>query len=191
MLNDVIILRKIKEGDIKTFEHVFRQYYSPLCLYSFSITGRKDISEEIIQELFYVIWKERENIQVLRSIKNYLYGAVRNQSLHYIEHQHVQQRHREKVMNEKKSQEEITPQDQLEYTELEDLINNTLNKFPERRMKIFQMHRIEGKKYKEIAEYFCVSVKTIEAEMTKAYQVLRVEIEKYTNSDYDFERKKR
>ena len=52
MLEDLLILRKIKEGDIKTFESVFRLYYSPLCLYAFSITGRKDIAEEIVQELF-------------------------------------------------------------------------------------------------------------------------------------------
>ena len=57
MLEDLLILRKIKEGDIKTFESVFRLYYSPLCLYAFSITGRKDIAEEIVQELFYVFGK--------------------------------------------------------------------------------------------------------------------------------------
>ncbi|MBK5720896.1 RNA polymerase sigma-70 factor [Dysgonomonas sp. Marseille-P4677] len=181
MLNDLLVLKKIKEGDIKTFEEVFRNYYASLCFYSFSITNRKDIAEEIVQELFYVLWKDRQEIQVLRSVKNYLYGAVRNQSLQYLEHRDVQERHRQTILQKNESEQDLTPDLQMEYKELENVINRTLKQLPERRLRIFKMHRLEGKKYKEIAEYFAVSVKTIEAEMTKAYQVLRHEIEKYSH----------
>ncbi|WP_029902109.1 RNA polymerase sigma-70 factor [Prevotella sp. 10(H)] len=181
MLNDLFVLKKIKEGDIKTFEQVFRQYYAPLCLYGCSITKRRDVAEEIVQELFYVWWKDRENIQILHSLKSYLYGAVRNQSLQYLEHLEVQGRHREKVLTTNNKIQDSTPHQQLEYKELEEVINRTLKQLPDRRLKIFRMHRMEGKKYKEIAEILSVSVKTIEAEMTKAYQILRQEIEKYTH----------
>lgn len=179
MLNDVAVFKKIKQGDIKTFEKVFRQYYASLCIYAFSITSRKDISEEVVQDVFYSIWKERENIQILRSVKNYLYGAVRNQSLRYLEHLLVQERHRAYVVNGENFISEPSPQDQLEYKELESIINRTLKKLPERRMQIFRMHRVDGKKYKEIADHFSISIKTVEAEMTKAYRTLRQEIEKY------------
>ncbi|MDH6310237.1 RNA polymerase sigma-70 factor (ECF subfamily) [Dysgonomonas sp. PFB1-18] len=181
MLNDLIAFKKIKEGDIGTFEEVFRRYYAPLHLYSFSITGRRDISEEIIQDLFYTIWKDRENLNILRSVKNYLYGAVRNRSLQYIEHRNVQERHKEATLYQENELYDPTPHEQLEYKELEEVINRTLEQLPERRLKIFRMHRMEGKKYKEIADYFSVSVKTVEAEMTKAYQILRQEIERYTH----------
>lgn len=181
MLNDLLILKKIKEGDIKTFEEVFRHYYTPLCFYSFSITGRKDAAEEIVQELFYVLWKDRQEIQVLRSVKNYLYGAVRNQSLQYLEHRDVRERHRQAVLQTSESEQDLSPDMQLEYKELENIINRTLSQLPERRLKIFKMHRMEGKKYKEIADHLALSVKTVEAEMTKAYQVLRQEIERYNH----------
>lgn len=52
MLNDLFVLAKIKEGDVKAFEKIFRLYYSPLCLYAASITGNRDVAEEIVQELF-------------------------------------------------------------------------------------------------------------------------------------------
>lgn len=54
MLNDVFVLTQIKEGNIKAFETLFRQYYTPLCLYAASITGETDVAEEIVEELFYV-----------------------------------------------------------------------------------------------------------------------------------------
>ena len=52
-----------------------------------------------------------------------------------------------------------------------------MNKMPERRMKIFRMHRFESKKYEEIAQLLSLSVKTIEAEMTKALKALKKEVE--------------
>ena len=51
MLNDVFILTQIKEGNIKAFETLFRQYYTPLRLYAASITGEPDVAEEIVEEV--------------------------------------------------------------------------------------------------------------------------------------------
>ena len=179
---DLFVLKKIKEGDIKAFESIFRLYYTPLCLYATSITGEQEVAEEIVQDLFYVFWKEKEKLQVFLSLKSYLYGAVRNQALQYCEHLEVRNRYRENVLSGDQESKPSDPQDQLEYKELETLINSTLKKLPERRLRIFRMHRFEGKKYAEIASTLSLSVKTVEAEMTKALQMLRKEIENYTQT---------
>jgi len=92
MLNDVFILTQIKEGNIKAFETLFRQYYTPLRLYAASITGEPDVAEEIVEELFYVFWKDREKLEIFHSVKNYLYRSVRNRSIQYCEHQDVKSR---------------------------------------------------------------------------------------------------
>ncbi|MBP3517284.1 MAG: RNA polymerase sigma-70 factor [Parabacteroides sp.] len=180
-MKDLLILTKIKNGDVKAFEQVFRLYYMPLCMYAAGITGRMDIAEEIVQELFYVFWKERERLQLFHTIKSYLYGAVRNQSLQYREHQDVRNRYRDAVLShpDKDDLQQGDPQEQIEYKELEALINRTLQKLPERRLRIFRMHRFEGKKYAEIASLLSLSVKTVEAEMTKALRTLRNELEIY------------
>lgn len=180
-MKDLLILTKIKNGDVKAFEQVFRLYYMPLCMYAAGITGRMDIAEEIVQELFYVFWKERERLQLFHTIKSYLYGAVRNQSLQYQEHQDVRNRYRDAVLShpDKDDLQQGDPQEQIEYKELEALINRTLQKLPERRLRIFRMHRFEGKKYAEIASLLSLSVKTVEAEMTKALRTLRNELEIY------------
>ena len=52
MLNELFILSKIKEGDIKAFEGIFRRYYSPLCWYAAGITGDTASAEEIVEENF-------------------------------------------------------------------------------------------------------------------------------------------
>lgn len=138
-----------------------------------------DVAEEIVGELFYVIWREREGLQIFYSIKSYLYKAVRNESLQYCEHQEVRNRYYEAVRAANKQDMEIDPEEQMEYEELQNLINNALEKLPERRQCIFRMHRVEGKKYAEIASSLSLSVKTVEAEMTKALKTLRKEVENY------------
>lgn len=180
MLNDLFVLAQLKEGNVKVFEALFRQHYSPLCLYAAGITGSVEAGEEIVEELFYVFWKDREKLQLFHSIKSYLYGAVRNEALQYCEHREVRNRHRDKVLAHPDATASSSgPQEQLEYEELQALVARTLAKLPQRRLRIFQLHRMGGKKYAEIAALLSLSVKTVEAEMTKALKVLRKEIENY------------
>ena len=179
MLDELLILKKIKEGDIKAFEELFRCYYSPLCWYAASITGRMEVAEEIVEELFYVLWKDREQLQIFQSVKSYLYKAVRNEALQYCQHKEVKERYREYVLAGNVLEQNSDPHRQLEYEELQGLIRHTLDKLPVRRLQIFQMHRMEGKKYAEIASSLSLSIKTVEAEMTKALRTLRNEIDNY------------
>ncbi|WP_308746741.1 RNA polymerase sigma-70 factor [uncultured Bacteroides sp.] len=183
MLNELLILKKIKESDIKAFEDLFRCYYFPLCCYAAGITGQMEVAEEIVEELFYVLWKEREHLQIFQSVKSYLYRATRNQSLQYCEHEEVRNRHRESVLATSASEQPTDPHQQMEYEELQKFINNTLDKLPVRRRQIFEMHRMEGRKYSEIAARLSLSVKTVEAEMTKALRTLRKEVETYIHME--------
>ncbi len=181
MLSETVLLRNIRRGDVKAFEQVFRQYYVPLYFYALSIINKKEIAEEIVQDLFYVWWKDREKIQIKHSLKSYLYTAIRNKSLQYIEHDNVRERYKQRLLAAESEIQNPSPQQVLEQKELEYILDSTLKKLPERRLRIFKLHRFEGKKYKEIAETLSLSVKTIEAEMSKAYQVLREEVDKYRN----------
>jgi len=170
-----VLYTKIREGDIRAYETLFRRYYEPLCLYCNKITGNMDNAEDIVQELFYTIWKERTHLRIIWSVKSYLYGAVRNQSLQYLERQHVRQQYYQKMVADEmpESDPNDSPQKILEYKELEQRLEFALEKLPKRRRDIFRMSRFEGKKYEQIALEMSLSVKTIEAEMSKALQVLR------------------
>lgn len=182
MLNELMILAKIKEGDIKAFEEVFRRYYAPLCWYAAGITGDAESAEEIVEELFYTLWKNREQLQIFQSVKSYLYRAVRNEAIQYCEHQEVKERYQTFVQTEKEPEASPDPHWQMEYKELQTLVQCALGKLPDRRRRIFTMHRMQGMKYAEIASALSLSVKTVEAEMTKVLRTLRTEIDNYTRT---------
>jgi len=168
----LLTFKKIKEGDIQAFETLFRSYYEPLCRYAYRFVENTETAEEIVQDLFYVLWKERQNLNIFTSVNGYLYRSVKNKSLQQIEKAMVRDAYKE-MYAENAAIETITPQEELEYKELEQFIAETLHRLPERRQKIFRMNRMEGKKYNEIAQELHISVKTVETEMTKTFQTLR------------------
>ena len=173
-MNDFVLYTKVREGDIRAYETLFRRYFEPLCLYGNKIAGNMDVAEEIVQELFYKLWKDRESLRIVLSVKSYLYGAVRNQSLQHLEHLKVRERYYRNVVSElSESASYESPQEILEYKELAQRVEFALERLPKRQREIFRMNRFEGKKYEQIAHEMSLSVKTIEAEMSKALRVLR------------------
>ena len=173
-MDDFALYAKVREGDIHAFETLFRRYFEPLCMYGKKITGDMDAAQETVQDLFYTIWKDRSKLRIVWSVKSYLYGAVRNQSLQYLEHLQIRQRYHQHVAGEfTESSSHDSPQEILEYKELEQRLEYALEHFPKRRRDIFRMNRFEGKKYEQIAHELSLSVKTIEAEMSKALKTLK------------------
>ncbi|HUS86193.1 MAG TPA: RNA polymerase sigma-70 factor [Bacteroidales bacterium] len=175
MVTDREIIRRIRQGDIKQFESLFRSSYCSLLTYAATILKNRDTAEEIVQELFYVLWRDRKRINILTSLNGYLFRAVYNRCMHHVEHQKVVQRHADEYKNIS-GIEYDDPAELLKYKELHERIVVIMDKLPERCARIFCMNRFEGLKYAEIAQELSISVKTVEANMGKALRELRKEL---------------
>jgi len=174
------IVNKIKQGNIRVFEKVFRELYSPLCGYANKIINDHDKAEEIVQEIFYNIWKKKEELTINISLKSYLYKSVKNGCLQIAQHQLVKDKYKQFVINSD-SNKQPSPETELEVKEINMAIDQTLDALPERCKEIFYMNRFEGLKYREIAEKLSVSQKTVEANISKALKHLRKNLEQYTD----------
>ena len=172
MIRDNEIIGRIRQGDIKQFEALFRSSYASLVKYAKTLIKDHDTAEEIVQELFFRLWQNKEKIQIVSSLNGYLFRSVHNRCLHYIEHLKVVERHEQEISFEHSSGAE-SPAEVLQYKELQAKIARTIEKLPERCGQIFCMNRFEGLKYSEIAEKLSVSVKTVEANMGKALKEFR------------------
>ena len=175
MVTDRDIISGIRNGDIGQYESLFRSTYSSLVNYARSILKDNDTAEEIVQDLFYVLWRDRKKIKIMTSLKGYLFRAVYNKSMHYLEHQKVVSRHAGKASTGV-SIDTVDHFEALKYKELHEKITTIISKLPERCARIFCMSRFEGLKYHEIAEELSISVKTVEANMGKALKEFRKEL---------------
>ena len=172
MLRDFEIVRRIREGDAGQFESLFRSSYVSLVRYAKTLIKDHDTAEEIVQDLFFRLWKDKEKLQIESSLNGYLYRAVHNRCLHHIDHNRVVEKYAREmaVVDQEKSE---SPTDILHYRELQAKIADILERLPEKCGKIFYMSRFEGLKYSEIAEKLSISVKTVEANMGRALKEFR------------------
>jgi len=175
MIRDTEIIGRIRQGDVGQFESLFRSSYVSLVRYAKTLIKDHDTAEEIVQDLFFRIWQDKEKIKIESSLNGYLFRSVHNRCLHYIEHNRVVERHAEE-MSYRQSERQESPSDILHYKELQARITRILEKLPERCGKIFYMSRFEGLKYSEIAEKLSVSVKTVESNMGRALKEFRKEL---------------
>jgi RNA polymerase sigma-70 factor, ECF subfamily len=172
MISDNEIIRRIRQGDKAEFESLFRSSYVSLVRYAKSIIKDYDTAEEIVQDLFFRLWQNRGKINIESSLNGYLYRAVHNKCLHYIDHLKIVGRHAQETAYGQTARTE-DPVDIIRYKELQEKINLILERLPGRCSLIFCMNRFEGLKYIEIAEKLSVSVKTVEANMGRALKEFR------------------
>lgn len=170
--------RKIVKGDLHAFERVFKNYYEDLCFFAYKYLKDMDIAQQTVQDIFFILWKNRQSIDVQTSLHSYLYAATKNHCLKYIR----SKKYEEKYINYSKVAPEnkvATPIDELNVKELNQIIELTLKSLPERTKLIFTLSRYKGLKYYEIAEKLSISVKTVEANMGKALKALRKNLTEY------------
>ena len=170
--------RKIQQGNIKEFERPFRKMYTELCHYALRFVKDMDVAEEVVQDLFYNYWKNKDRIDINTSLKSYLYQATKNRCLKVIEHNSVKERYVQEIQAQQ-VEHSFEADQAVETEELTQIIDSTLDQLPERCRQIFIMSRFEGMKYHEIAEKLSVSIKTVEANMGKALKIFRINLKQY------------
>lgn len=175
-LLEVNLIQKIKNGDSKQFEQLFKSYYSLLCNYASQFLEQKEDAEEVVQELFFQLWKKRKELQIHTSFRAYLYRATYTGCMDKIRKEKVRNSYKEKQMKFQKNEYE---EHALEASEIDQIILDTLSKLPENVKKVFKMSRFEGMKHREIAEQLSISVKTVEANMGKALKLFRNNLKDY------------
>ena len=172
------IIQRIQQGDKPAFEELLRSLYSHLCNFAFTFLKEQAASEEIVQEMFFKIWEKREELEIKSSIKSYLFSSVRNHCLNQLKHLEIRDTY--KVYNEQQIQySEQQGHDSAIEHELEERIEIAIASLSVERQKVFKLSRFEGKKYKEIAEELDISIKTVEAQMSKALKFLREVLKDY------------
>jgi len=172
MISETEIIRRIRQGDKGQFESLFRSSYVSLVRYAKTIIKDHDTAEEIVQDLFVRLWQERQKLKIESSLNGYLFRAVHNRCLHWLDHSRVVEKHA-REMSEKQEEKTESPVEIMQYNELQLKIAKVIEKLPERCGRIFCMNRFEGFKYAEIAEKLSVSVKTVEANMGRALKEFR------------------
>jgi len=177
-MKDPLIIR-IKLGDKQAFELLFRKYYVRLCGFANKFLDDPDLATDIVQEVFIKIWEGRVDLDSEDSVKSYIFKITQNLSLNKLRRSRIESKYLEILKLEYHENQEFSVHESLLAQELGNNITLAIAKLPAECRKVFELNRIEGFKYKEIAEKLDISVKTVEAQMSKALRILRTELRDY------------
>jgi len=178
-------LENLKKGDSKAFESVFRFWYEPIVNFADEYLSDLESARNIVQNIFLRLWEKHNLVDPDSNLKSYLYMATRNACLSHIRHLKVESAYFEKSLRcsedlqlNYEALNELN-MEQLDFNRLEQLIQETIDSLPERCREVFIMSRYEDLKNKEIAEKLDISVKAVEANITRALAKLRESTKEY------------
>ncbi|HBL78330.1 MAG: hypothetical protein A2W90_16265 [Bacteroidetes bacterium GWF2_42_66] len=182
-MNDFFMLR-FKNGDEKAFETIFKSDYNKIVGFCNQFVNDRERAKNQAQEAFINLWLNREKIATFNGIRSFLYTYAKSACLNYIRHEKVVSKYSDKQLQQKENllnREVLESFDfnSLEFSELEELILRSIDELPEKCRQVFVMSRFDGKTNREIAEELGISVKSVEANMTRALKALKSNLSDY------------
>jgi len=179
------LIKAIKARDEKAFREFFFLYYKDLYKYATFILKREVEADDILQEVFLSVWNQGDKLNVTVSFNSYLYRAVYLKCIKLLKKHELERKHqvdysliiREAFLLENYSDKNI-PASIVE-KEFRLKLKTAVESLPNKTRQTFQLSRNEGLKNHEIAEKMQISIKAVEANMTRALKLLKRNLKEF------------
>lgn len=164
------LLPRIAIGDQRAFSELYDLFYPALLKHVTLKVQGLAIAEDILHDLFLSIWKGRERICEIDSLPAYLYTSCR-----YLVIAHHRENATEALRDEYFEWADSTRpiEERLYYRYLLDVVNEEIERLPEKCKEVFKLSRLECKTNKEIALHLHISESTVENQINKALKRLK------------------
>ncbi|MBX2840489.1 MAG: RNA polymerase sigma-70 factor [Flammeovirgaceae bacterium] len=181
-----ILKKKIAEdNDNVAFKELYDFFFDSLFNIGYSILQNREITKELVSDVFISLWKTRNKLSEIANLEAYLYVAIKNQCLRYLK-RNAMEKYTDSIDENKLGIKNIdfnSPDRVIEFAELKIRYDRVTTNLPEKCQKVFLLVKDEGKKYKEVAKLMDISIKTVENHMLKAMKALREEFRKEKNNN--------
>ncbi|SMO32206.1 RNA polymerase sigma-70 factor, ECF subfamily [Saccharicrinis carchari] len=177
------LLELLNKKQEAAFEVVFSLYYPRLVYFAKEYVPHED-AEGLVQDAFIAFWEKHPSLTNKFQLQSYLYTSVKNNCLMHLRHQKVKKRYDEMAALEMQNLLHLSALKQLDtsivsFQEIESIIERTMADLPPRCREIFTLSRFENKKNQEVAKALNISVKAVEAQISKALKVLKIALKDF------------
>ena len=174
--NETLLLAALKMDSHEAFVQIFRRYYPDLVFFVSRFIPDMETCEDIVQEAFIKIWANRKFLEIRTSLKTYLVSLVQNLALNEIKHRKVKTLYRNKYHEMIMS---LPADEHILYTELNDAVENLFSQLDPEVLETYMLSRSHHLKYTEIAKKLNISVRTVEARISKTIRFLQSNLKDY------------
>lgn len=164
------------------FSRFFQENQEKFLAFAYSYLRDKAEAEDVVMESMIALWENRDRWEENSNLHALLLTIIKNKALHVLEHKQVRLRAEETISSHNLRELDLRistlkacEPDQIFNTE----IQQTLQEMPEQSRKIFMLSRYQNLANKQIADSLDISLKTVEAHITKVLRILRLRLKDY------------
>ncbi len=163
--SDEQLIKAISNSDHEAFKNLYYKYFPLLIRFACYHLHSKDTARDLVQEMFFRVWINRQKLDPSKSIKSYLYTSLNNLIINHSRLSFSKTRSLDDLRGKNLRDESST--------DFNIDIHTVVQKLPEKLKTVYTLSRVEGYKYSEIAEICEISIKAVEKRMSKAFKILR------------------
>ncbi|MFD0836817.1 RNA polymerase sigma factor [Mariniflexile aquimaris] len=156
----------------RLFSSIFNKYAKDLHNFLYYKYGELLNPKDKVQEAFVKLWENCAKVTADKA-KSFVFTTANNLMLNEVAHQKVVLKH-QKIKTKMYTNE--NPEFLMQETEYMNKLQNALANLTDAQREAFMMNRVEGKRFKEIAEILDISTKAVEKRIYGALEKLRKEI---------------
>lgn len=172
---EILLLKKFNKGDPQAFTEIYECHWASLFLYIKRMVEDENDAKDLVQETFLSFWNLKGKLDHIQSLPAYLLIMARNRTLRFLKnnlHKTDLLESYSQFLNHSESS--IT--EKLFAKELSLVVDEAVDKLPERMKEAFNKSRVDGLSNKEIAAEMGVSDQTIKKQINKSIRFLRLRI---------------
>jgi RNA polymerase sigma-70 factor (ECF subfamily) len=177
------IIEQLNKKQMSAFEAMFKLYYPRLVYFAKEYVSYED-ARNLVQDAFASFWEMNPVFLNEFQLQSYLYTVVKNNCLMNLRRNKLAENYVDSYELKMQNQVYSLALEQMDtsvlaFNEMEAIIERTLNELPVRCREIFIKSRIEGKTNKQVAEELSISVKAVEAQLTKAKKIFKIALKDF------------
>jgi len=171
--DESLLVHNLAKGNLLAFNTLYKEYSGRLYRFALGYLKSKDEAEELVQEVFTIIWEKRKDLKKELSFKSFLFTIAFN-----IIRKHFRTKTylADYLKTEMGDNLDMQTSQKITYDSLYKFITELVNQLPARRKEIFIKSRFNGLTIKEISEEMKISHKTVENQLTDALKFIRTNL---------------
>ena len=166
------VVKSVKEGSVRAFEVVYTAYVDRVYRFLYTLLRSGEDAREATQDVFVKLWDSREQLQEDRELSFYLFAICRNHALNILRKRKSQVGVVEEYQRDQPSV-ALSVEEGTENT-YSALLEEAIETLPPKRKRIFELCKIQGLSYKQVASTLQISDGTVEVQVAKAMKQIRL-----------------
>lgn len=178
---DTNLVKGLKRNSLKHFNKIYEKYHKQLYVFAIHYLKNKDLSKDVVQDIFLKLWEKRKDLDDELALKSYLFTMTKNHVLNMIRKKKNKKKIAASLKKTITNKSRTTTEDEVQLNEYKQLVQKALNEISPAKREVFKMRRYAGMTNAEVAKERNVSIYTVKTQFYHVNKFIREYLKKHAD----------